>query len=128
MAMTCGAIAWVLAFNRLVSVTDADPFGLTAWSLRAALIGAVLIGCLAVARYLTYRPGRGLKIGLAQFLVASIVLLAFFCAVAFVRLGGNPADIAAFTAFGSTVAQAYGGPAVIALVAFLSCELLMARL
>ena len=128
MAMICGGIAWVLAFKRLVKATDVDPFGLTIWSVRAALIGAVLIGCLAVARYLTDRPGRGLKIGLAQFLLASLVLLVFFCAVSYMCLGGNLADATAFTAFGKTVAQAYGNPALIALAAFLSCELLMARL
>lgn len=128
MAMICGAIAWALAFNRLVKAADPDPFGVSAWSVRAALIGAVLIGCLAVTRYLTYRPGRGLKIGLAQFLLAALCLVGFFCAVAYLRLGGDLADVATFTAFGKTVMQAYGAPALIALVAFLSCELLMARL
>jgi len=49
MAMICGAIAWVLAFKRLVKPTDVDPFGLTVWTVRWALIGAVLIGCLSVA-------------------------------------------------------------------------------
>ena len=128
MAMICGGIAWVLAFKRLVKATDVDPFGLTIWSVRAALIGAVLIGCLAVARYLTYRPDRGLKMGLAHFLLASLVLLTFFCGVSFLRLGGNLADAEAFTSFGKSVAQAYGAPALIAITAFLSCELLMARL
>ena len=128
MAMICSAIAWALAFKRLVKAADPDPFGVSAWSVRAALIGAVLVGCLAVARYLTYRPGRGLKIGLAQFLLAALCLIVFFSAVSFVRLGGDLADAAAFTAFGKTVTQVYGAPALIAVVAFLSCELLMARL
>ena len=128
MAMICSAIAWALAFKRLVKAADPDPFGVSAWSVRAALIGAVLVGGLAVARYLTYRPGRGLKIGLAQFLLAALCLIVFFSAVSFVRLGGDLADAAAFTAFGKTVTQFYGAPSLIAVVAFLSCELLMARL
>jgi len=66
--------------------------------------------------------------GIAQFLLVSMVLLVFFCAVSFLRLGGNLADVAAFTAFGNSVAQAYGAPALVAVLAFLASELLMARL
>ena len=94
LAVVCAAIAWWLAFKRTVVLADPDPLGFSLWQVRIVLIGAGFIACLAVARYLTYRPGRGRRIGLANFMVLSAVLVAFFIAVFFVKNGGDLSDVA----------------------------------
>ncbi len=128
MAIMCAAITWTIAFQKLVSQATSDPFGLTSWKARAAIVGSVLIGCLAVARYLTYEPGRGLRRGLVHFLLALVLLIAFFAAVSFVRLGGDLADPHAMLDFARRVAELYGPTAIVTFTAFLASELLLARL
>lgn len=128
MTIMCAAITWTIAFQKLVDAATPDPFGVTSWKARAAIVGSVLIGCLAVARYLTYQPGRGLRRGLAYFLIALVILVTFFALVSFVRLGGNPADPAAVIDFTRRIAELYGPPAVVTFAAFLATELLLARL
>ncbi|MFM9938806.1 MAG: hypothetical protein ACKVP7_04840 [Hyphomicrobiaceae bacterium] len=124
----CASIAWAIAFKRLVLIGDSDPFGFTTWQIRAMLVGGGFVACLAVARYLTYRPGRGMGIGLANFVVMTAVLVVFFCSLCYLRQGGEVSDIAALGDYGRRIAAVYGGPVFVTFAAFLSCELLLARL
>lgn len=128
LAAMCAAIAWTIAFKRMVLLNYPDPFGFVTWQIRALIVGGGLIACLAVARYLTYRPGRGMGIGLANFIVTSATLVVFFCALVFLRYGGDLTDYAAFAEYGHRIAAIYGGPVFVAFAACLACELLLARL
>ncbi len=128
MAAMCASIAWTIAFKRMVVLADPDPFGFATWQIRAFIIGAGLVACLAVARYVTYRPGRGMGIGLANFTVMAALLVVFFCALFYLRQGGDLADLMAFGDFGHSIASIYGGPVFVTFAAFLACELLLARL
>lgn len=124
----CAAIAWTIAVKRMTVAGDPDPFGLTSWQLRAFIVGGGLIACLAVARYLTYRPGRGMGIGLAAFVVAAGALVAFFCGLVFLQHGGDLFDYSAGAEYVRRLGAIYGGPVFVAFAAFLACELLLARL
>jgi hypothetical protein len=127
-AALCAAIAWAIAFQRIAVVGEPDPFGFDNGYARAGLIGGGLVACLAVARYLTYRPGRGLRIGLANFMLVSAGLVAFFSVLFFVQLGGDVTDAGALADYAARIAATYGVCAFASFAAFLSCELLLAHL
>ncbi len=128
LAAMCAGIAWMLAFKRLGLTTATDPFGFEIWQVRAALVGGALVAILAVARYLTYRPGRGMRIGLANFLVVTALLLSFFTVLMFLRNGGDLADTTALLDHVRKVLATYGSAVFVTFAAFLSSELLLARL
>ena len=128
LAAMCSAIAWAIAFKRTAVIGDPDPFGFVTWPTRAVLIGGGLIACLVVARYLTYRPGRGLRLGLANFVLLAAGLISFFCLLFYVRQGGDLADVTAVVAFASRVVGIYGACAFASFAAFLASEVLLARL
>lgn len=128
LATGCAAIAWFIAFAKLITIGAPDPFGFVGWHARALLVGGGLLGCLAVARYATYRPGRGLRLGLANFLLLAGVLVTFFSLLFFVRQGGDLTNGDQLLAFAGRVLETYGVCAFASLAAFLASDVLLARL
>lgn len=127
-ACITAAVAWVLTLNSVGLSGDADAFGLAGWYPRVFGVGAAVISVMAIARYLTHRDGRGLRLGLAGFVLAALVLLSGLAAVVYFRLGGSFASPEEMLSFASSLWAAYGAALLISASAFLASELITGRL
>lgn len=128
LATICAAVAWVLALNTMGLSGEQDPFGLSGWYLRVGAVGLAVIGTMAISRYITHRSGRGLRLGLAAFVILFAMLLASWTALVFHRNGGTFRDVETVFDYFVAVWLTYGPAVLVSTAAFVGSELLTGRL
>lgn len=128
LASICAAVAWVVTINNIGLTGETDIFGLAGWYPRVVVVGGIAIGIMAIARYLTRRTGRGLRLGLAGFIVVVPILLIAAAALVYFKHGGSFADTEQVTTYLRAIWSSYGAALLISAGAFLASELLTGRL
>lgn len=129
LACISAAVAWVVSFNKLIVIGDEpDPFGLLTYYPRLLLLGGGIIFCCAVARYLTRRHGRGLRVGLVNFTLLAMALMAIFCLGLFMNNGGTYAETEALVEVGRQALLMYGACITLTVAAFMTSEMMTGRL